>query len=142
MGYAARRKQYSVLYEIASEQSGVFTAKQAVEDGFDARNHPYHVKAGYWEKAHRGIYRLVQFPIEPSMQYAVWSLWSCNREDKPQGVYSHETALSIYDLSDLDPPKPHMTGMVLGEVQQFQRFLFSTGEHSSPKSGGKEQATE
>ncbi len=109
MGYATRRKQHTALYEIACEQSGVFTAKQAVEAGFDARNHPYHVKAGYWEKAHRGIYRLVQFPIEPSMQYAVWSLWSCNREGKLQGVYSHETALNIYDLSDLDPPKLHMT---------------------------------
>ena len=109
MGYAARRQRYAALYDIACEQSGVFTAKQAVDAGFDARNHPYHVKSGYWEKAHRGIYRLVQFPIEPSMQYATWSLWSCNRKGEPQGVYSHETALNIYELSDLDPPKLHMT---------------------------------
>ena len=80
-----------------------FLGATPVDAGFDARNHPYHVKSGYWEKAHRGIYRLVQFPVEPSMQYATWSLWSCNRKGEPQGVYSHETALSIYELSDLDP---------------------------------------
>ena len=38
-----------------------------------------------------------------------WSLWSRGRSDKPQGVYSHETALSFYNLSDLMPAKLHMT---------------------------------
>ena len=110
MTYAtARRRRYAALYEIAREQNGVFTAKQAVKAGFDARNHTYHVKAGYWEKEHRGIYRLVQFPYELDTHYTVWSLWSCNRQGKIQGIYSHETALSIYDLSDVNPAKIRMT---------------------------------
>ena len=97
------------LYEIALSQSGVFTAKQAKEAGFDARNHHYHVKSGHWEKEHRGIYRLAHLPFEPSTQYALWSMWSCNRRGEVQGVYSHETALSMYELTDLDPAKLHMT---------------------------------
>jgi predicted transcriptional regulator of viral defense system len=39
----------------------------------------------------------------------LWSLWSRNREEVAQGVYSHQTALSLYELSDVMPAKLHMT---------------------------------
>jgi predicted transcriptional regulator of viral defense system len=39
----------------------------------------------------------------------LWSLWSRNRGEAAQGVYSHQTALSLYDLSDVMPAKLHMT---------------------------------
>ena len=39
----------------------------------------------------------------------LWSLWSHDRKGNPQGVFSHETALSIYDLSDVMPASLHMT---------------------------------
>lgn len=39
----------------------------------------------------------------------LWWLWSKNREGLSQGVYSHETALSLHDLTDLMPSKLHMT---------------------------------
>jgi predicted transcriptional regulator of viral defense system len=32
-----------------------------------------------------------------------------NRKGVPQGVYSHETALSLFELSDVQPEKLHMT---------------------------------
>jgi len=38
----------------------------------------------------------------------LWLLWSRNREDQAQGVCSHQTTLSIYELSDLIPAKLHM----------------------------------
>ncbi len=102
------REIHSALYQIASEQCGLFTARQAIEAGFTAKNHLYYVKAGYWEKEHRGIYRLKDFPLEQSYEYVLWSLWSCNRTGKVQGVFGFETALSIYELSDLSPAKIHM----------------------------------
>jgi len=37
------------------------------------------------------------------------ALWSRNRNEEVEGVYSHHTALSLYDLSDLNPAKLHMT---------------------------------
>ena len=98
-----------VLYRVAEGQQGLFTARQAIQAGYDERNHPYHVKSGNWIKEHRGIYRLKNFPYSPDSQLSLWSLWSCNREGEVQGVYSHETALQIYDLSDISPSKLHMT---------------------------------
>ncbi len=60
-------------------------------------------------REHRGIYRLALFPESEHSQLILWSIWSRNRKDVPQGVYSHETALSIYELSDVMPSKLHMT---------------------------------
>lgn len=40
---------------------------------------------------------------------AFYALWSKDRNDNVQGVYSHETALSIYELSDVNPSKLNMT---------------------------------
>jgi predicted transcriptional regulator of viral defense system len=39
----------------------------------------------------------------------VWQLWSRNRQDEPQGVFSHATALTLHDLSDVMPAKLDMT---------------------------------
>ena len=39
----------------------------------------------------------------------LWFLWSRDRNDIPQGVYSHDTALALYDLSDVNPSRLHMT---------------------------------
>jgi hypothetical protein len=39
----------------------------------------------------------------------LWALWSRNRDEEVEGVYSHDTALSLYDLSDLNPAKLHIT---------------------------------
>ena len=97
------------LFAAAESQGGYFTAKQAEEAGFDRTNHAYHVRAGNWEREHRGIFRLAHFPANERPDLVRWSLWSRDRQDHPQGVYSHQTALSIHDLSDLMPSKLHMT---------------------------------
>ncbi|MDE0118562.1 MAG: type IV toxin-antitoxin system AbiEi family antitoxin domain-containing protein [Bdellovibrionales bacterium] len=104
-----KKTSSEILYQVAEEQKGLFTARQAVQAGYDERNHPYHVKSGNWIREQRGIYRLKNFPYSPDSQLSLWSLWSCNRVGEIQGVYSHETALQIYDLSDLSPSKLHMT---------------------------------
>ena len=96
------------LFEVAESQQGFFTAKQAEKAGFLNTNHGYHVKAGNWIREGRGVYRLRAFPRTDDSQLIALSLWTRNREDKPEGVYSHETALSIQDLSDVMPAKLHM----------------------------------
>ncbi len=101
---AARR-----LYEVAEAQQGFFTTKQAKEAGFAENTHPYHVQVGNWIREHRGIYRLALFPLAERPDLVLWALWSRNRDEKVEGVYSHQTALSLYELSDLNPSKLHMT---------------------------------
>ena len=101
---AARR-----LYEVAQSQQGFFTAKQAIRAGYSEKMHTYHVKAGNWIREHRGIYRLADFPAPERPDLMLWYLWSQNRQEVPQGTYSHDTALSLHELSDLMPSRLHMT---------------------------------
>lgn len=101
---AARR-----LFEFAEGQQGFFTAKQAKAAGFAENTHPYHVQAGNWVREYRGIYRLALFPAADRPDLVLWALWSRNRNEEIEGVYSHHTALRLYELSDLSPAKLHMT---------------------------------
>lgn len=97
------------LREIAQSQQGFFTTKQAIRAGYAEKVHAYHVNAGNWVREHRGIYRLAAFLSAERPDLMLWYLWSRNRQEIPEGVYSHETALSLYELSDLMPAKLHMT---------------------------------
>ena len=60
-------------------------------------------------RVERGIYRLARFPQSAEEQLVIYALWSRNRAGEPEGVYSHQTALSIHELSDVNPAKLHMT---------------------------------
>lgn len=97
------------LFAIAESQGGFFTAKQAEQASFDRKNHSYHVRAGNWQREGRGLFRLVHFPLPERSDLIRWSLWSRGRNDEPQGVFSHQTALSIFDLTDLMPERLHLT---------------------------------
>jgi predicted transcriptional regulator of viral defense system len=97
------------LFDLAEQQQGFFTTKQAKAAGFAENTHPYHVHAGNWVREHRGIYRLALFPAPDRPDLVLWSLWSRNRKEEIEGVYSHQTALRLHELSDLNPAKLHMT---------------------------------
>jgi predicted transcriptional regulator of viral defense system len=101
---AARR-----LHEVAQSQQGFFTTKQAIRSGFAEKTHAYHVNAGNWIREHRGIYRLADFPTPERPDLMLWYLWSQNRQELSEGAYSHDTALSLHELSDMMPSKLHMT---------------------------------
>ena len=97
------------LFEIAEGQQGYFTAKQATDAGYQLGSQAHHAKSGNWVRAERGIYRLARFPQSSEEQLVIYALWSRNRAGKPQGVYSHETALSLHELSDVNPVRLHLT---------------------------------
>jgi len=97
------------LYDIASLQQGYFTARQAKEAGYADSRFAYHVKKGRWIREGRGIYRLANYPVGDRPDLVYWSLWSCNRSGDIQGVFSHQTALAIHDLSDAMPAQYHLT---------------------------------
>jgi len=97
------------LFAIAERQQGFFTSAQAIACGYPTPNHVYHVHAGGWQRMERGIYRLTRFPRTMEDQYVLWFLWSRDRSGEPQGVFSHQTALSIHGLSDIMPARLHLT---------------------------------
>jgi predicted transcriptional regulator of viral defense system len=105
----SHREASRQLYDLAEGQQGYFTTKQAKAAGFAENTHPYHVQNGNWIRENRGIYRLAQFPAADRPDLVLWALWSRNRKQEGEGVYSHQTAMSLHSLSDLNPAKLHMT---------------------------------
>jgi predicted transcriptional regulator of viral defense system len=105
----AKKNVPAALFDSAEGQQGYFTAKQAADAGYQLGSQAHHVKSGNWVRVERGIYRLTRFPQSNEEQLVIYHLWSRNRAGAPEGVYSHQTALSIHELSDVNPSKLHMT---------------------------------
>lgn len=103
------RQAADKLFEIAERQQGYFTYKQALAAGYYRKAANFYAKTGEWLRVKRGIYRLARFPLSDRPDLVVWSLWSADRNGNLQGVYSHQTALSLYDLTDVNPAKFYMT---------------------------------
>ena len=97
------------LFATALEHGGYFTAKQAKEVGYDYPHLEYHVSTGSFERVAHGLYRLTSVPPGEHDDLVRLSLWSRNRQDEPQAVVSHQSALVLYELSDLLPAKIHLT---------------------------------
>jgi predicted transcriptional regulator of viral defense system len=97
------------LVDVASSQGGYFSAKQASRLGYTAPKRTYHVRVGNWIRERPGIFRVVSYPLPERPDLIVWWLWSRDRSEKPQGVYSHQTAISLHGLTDLMPSRLHMT---------------------------------
>ena len=97
------RPDHRHLYEIAEQQAGYFTAAQAQAVGFSLPLLSYHTKAGRFDRIRRGIYRFVQFPGSPYEDLFVAWL-----RTGPDSVISHESALAVYELSDVLPGEVHV----------------------------------
>jgi predicted transcriptional regulator of viral defense system len=97
------------LTALAATQGGFFTAKQAALIGYTAPKRNYHVHAGNWVRERRGIFRIASQPLPARPDLILWWLWSRNRLDQPQGTFSHQTALSLHELTDAMPARIHMT---------------------------------
>jgi len=98
-----------ILTELAASQGGFFTSKQAASIGYTAPKRCYHVQAGNWVRERRGIFRLKTQPVPSRPDLILWWLWSRNRQEQPQGTFSHQTALSLHELTDTMPARIHIT---------------------------------
>lgn len=109
MSYRDTQTARRALYELAAQQGGYFTAKQAQQAGYSKQHVDYHVKKGNFERVRRGLYRLPEIPVAENDDLIRLSLWSRGRDDEPQAVASHETALGVHGLGELLPKKVHLT---------------------------------
>lgn len=100
----AHKPDWDRLYEIAAAQEGHFTTAQAGEAGYSPQLLHKHLKSGRIRRIRRAIYRFVHYPAGDHEDLVVLWLWS-----ERAGVFSHETALALYELSDALPAEVHMT---------------------------------
>ncbi len=105
MNYRSTQNARRELSDLAQTQGGYFTAKQAAAAGYGKRHLDYHVKAGNFERVERGLFRLPEIPPSEHDDLIRLSLWSRGRDDRPQAVVSHETALAVHGLGDLLPTR-------------------------------------
>lgn len=103
------KETFRNLLLIASEQGGYFTTQQALSVGYAYPEQVYHVAHGNWDHVQRSIYRFHDYPPADRDDLIVLTLMSMNRKGEPQAVVSHETALTIYNLSDANPSRIHLT---------------------------------
>jgi len=92
------------LYEIGASQDGHFTTMQAAEAGYSPQLLAKHLKSNRIKRIRHGIYRIVHYPAGDHEDLTVLWLWS-----KRVGVFSHETALTLHELSDVLPSRIHLT---------------------------------
>ena len=95
---------WGALYEIAAAQEGLFTTGQAAEAGYSLPLLAHHIKRGRIIRMSRGVYRLVYFPQGDLEDHVLAWLWSAQA-----GVFSHQSALALYELSDVLPVALEMT---------------------------------
>jgi len=98
-----------LLYEVADSQGGYFTADQALKVGYAYSQQHFHRQSGAWAQVARGLFRLRDYPPGEREDLVRWSLWSRNQKGIPQAVISHETALTVHDLSDVMTAEVHLT---------------------------------
>jgi predicted transcriptional regulator of viral defense system len=92
------------LYALAEPHGGYFTASAAASAGYSRALLAHHAKSGLLERVERGIYRLRRFPEAQRADLIIAELRA-----GPGSAVSHESALELYDLSDVLPDAVHVT---------------------------------
>ena len=92
------------LYETALAQEGHFTTQQALDAGYSSQLLVKYLSNGKIVRVRRTVYRLKHFPPGQQEDLVAFWLWS----DRA-GIFSHETALMLHELSDVLPARAHLT---------------------------------
>ncbi|MBA2280182.1 MAG: hypothetical protein H0W25_02970 [Acidimicrobiia bacterium] len=99
-----RRDLRRRLFHLAADQGGYFTAAQARAIGYSYQAQAHHVGAGNWLRIDRGLFRLAEWVPELHDDLIRWTLWSRER-----AVVSHESALGVHSIGELESPRVHLT---------------------------------
>lgn len=95
---------YNILAEIAVDQHGYVTTQDAEEYGVDPHRLIEMARRGTIKRVAHGVYRMPVVAPTGLEQLVEATLWP-----RRQGVLSHETALDLHDLCDVNPAKIHIT---------------------------------
>ncbi len=96
-------RNYQRLVAIAVDQQGLVTSAEAAAVGIPRVILVQMARRGTLESVARGIYRIPELAGNPLAQYReALLLW-------PGSVLSHETALLLHDVCDVNPREIHVT---------------------------------
>jgi len=98
-------RNYNALATIAAEQQGLIATADAREAGVDPHRLVDMERRGTIERVARGVYRFPLLEPNPELgQLAEATLWANRR-----GTLSHDTALDLHELCDINPAQIHIT---------------------------------
>ncbi len=96
---------YARIYALAEPRHGYVTTADGEAAGVSRFALARMAERGVLERVFQGVYRLSRFPLSPVAQYMEATLWPRGI----RGVLSHDTALRVHELSDVNPTKIHLT---------------------------------
>lgn len=102
------------LWDVAVEQHGYFTLVDAKTLGLDDMTVRMMARRQHLEHAARGVWRFPSLPATPADPYQLAVLWT----GAPEAALSHETALAVRELGDVNPDRIHVT---VGKLRRIRR---------------------
>ena len=102
------------LWDVATLQHGFVTAHQATDRGIDKHALQMLVHRGTLTRAAFGVYHFPQYPVGEYDGHMLAVLWT----RAPEACLSHETALDLYGISDVNPNRIHVT---VGKQRRLRR---------------------
>lgn len=96
---------HDILLDLAFDQYGFVTSEDARALGVDHQRLVEMERRGTLERVARGLYRFEAIPYtgrEELMEAALWPR-------RTRGVLSHDTALDLHDLCNVNPAQIHIT---------------------------------
>ena len=96
---------YATLRDLAFDQHGLVTTADARDLDVDPHRLQVMEDRGLLARVSRGVYRFADIPpdeLDPYMEAVLWPF-------PARGALSHETALDLHDLCDVNPSRVHVT---------------------------------
>lgn len=98
-------RRYDQIYEIAADQLGFVTTGQARAAGINPQVLVMMERRNVLRRTSHGVYRLLNFPETEHDSFMEAVLWPAG----VSAVVSHESALLLYDLGDVNPAAIHIS---------------------------------
>jgi len=97
--------RFGSLAEVAADQYGLFTLDDARAVGYRDNTVAQMARRGRVTRVSQGVYRIPFLPEGRLGAYMEAVLWPVGA----RGVLSHATALGLWEVSDINPAKLHVT---------------------------------
>jgi predicted transcriptional regulator of viral defense system len=95
---------YTELLDLAQDQHGYLRSDDVREAGFDPKRLIDYEQRGVAERISHGVYRMKAVPPDELDEYMRAAFWPMGA-----GVLSHETALDLHELCDVNPASIDVT---------------------------------